>query len=151
MTIESRAPSAAEQKAAHESRKRLGAAVSGRRGKHVRLQIASEKGAGRAVELPMSAVRLLMKALAELEKGHAVTVVPVHAQLTTQRAADLLGVSRPFLIKEIEAGKLRCDKVGTHRRIAYENFLAYRARMRQTQNDAMDALVEQAQELGMGY
>jgi excisionase family DNA binding protein len=149
MTMASRTPSAAERKAAQESGARLAVAAK-RKWKGVRLQVAAGDR-GEVVELPTAAVKLLVRALEELGKGHAVTVLPVHARLTTQRAAELLGVSRPFLIKEIEAGKLRCDKVGTHRRIRYEELVAYQARVRGRQEEAMNALVEQAQELGMGY
>src|ERR1035437_3684808 len=68
------------------------------------------------IVLPKGAVQLLMQVLAEMGKGNAVTLMPIHAQLTTQQAAELLGVSRPFIVKEIREGKLGYQMVGAARR-----------------------------------
>jgi excisionase family DNA binding protein len=73
------------------------------------------------------------------------------AQMTMQEAADFLGVSRPFLIKEMEEGRLRFRKVGTHRRLDRSEVVAYRELCRKRHERAMDKLVKQAQELDMGY
>ena len=103
------------------------------------------------IELPDIAVRLLMDVLAKLAEGDAVTIIPIHAELTTQQAADLLGVSRPFLVKQLEEGAIPYRKVGRHRRMLFADLIKYKQRMQQHRSDALDELSAQAQELDMGY
>ncbi len=101
--------------------------------------------------LPAAAVRLMLDMLGQMAAGHAVTVVPVHAELTTQQAAEVLGVSRPFLVGLLEQGKLPFRKVGTHRRVNYGEVLAYKRREHEARRQALDELACQGQEFGMGY
>lgn len=101
--------------------------------------------------LPAPAVQLLTHILVELAEGRSVSVVPTDAELTTQQAADMLNISRPYLIRLIEEGSLTCHKVGTHRRITLQDLLTYRKERDARAHAAMDALVEQAQEHSMGY
>jgi excisionase family DNA binding protein len=106
---------------------------------------------GKALTLPCAAARLLHHLLTEMSQGNAVTLIPVHAELTTQEAADHLGVSRPYLIGILQSGKLQYRMVGTHRRIRFSDLEAYRRISEEARNKVMDELAAQAQELGMGY
>ncbi len=78
-------------------------------------------------------------------------VVPVHAELTTQEAADLLNVSRPYLVRLLEEGALPFHKTGKHRRVRFRDVMKYKQQGDKTSVDAMAELAAQAQELGMGY
>ena len=106
---------------------------------------------GEMVTLPSSAVSLLQRILSELAQGHVIALTSLEAQLTTQEVADLIGVSRPHLIQRLESGELAFHMVGTHRRIKLEDVLAFKAKLDHARDDALRELVEQAQELKMGY
>lgn len=101
-----------------------------------------------AVVLPRRAAQMLVELLAQIANGNAVTLLPVHAQLTTQQAADLLNVSRPFLVKLLESGELPYQMVGTHRRLKAEDVFAYRRQKEQRSRRALAELSQLDQELG---
>jgi len=110
-----------------------------------------DEQAGEDVTLPMSAARLLKDILAEMAQGHAVTVLPVRAELTTQQAADLLNVSRPYLIGLLEERKIPFRLVGQHRRVRLDDLMAYKRKDDDARRRIADELTADAQELGMGY
>lgn len=116
-----------------------------------RIQIFDEQNQAHAVELPTSALRLLVDILSELADGNAVRVVPIHAELTTQEAADLLNVSRPHLVKLLELGALPFHKAGKHRRVRFSDLMAYKSAQEQNSAASMAELAAQAQALQMGY
>lgn len=101
--------------------------------------------------VPRKAVELLRDILAEMAQGNAVTLMPLHAELTTQEAADALNVSRPYLVKLLESGAMPFTKAGTHRRIHLQDVIRYREQQSATSQKALQALVDQAQSHGMGY
>lgn len=101
------------------------------------------------IELPTSSLTLLMKILGELALGNAVQVVPVHAELTTQEAANILNVSRPHMVKLLEEGKLPFHKTGRHRRVLFADLMHYKAERESESNDAMQELADLSQELGL--
>ena len=100
------------------------------------------------IELPTSALKLLMNILGELAEGNAVQVVPLHAELTTQEAANILNVSRPHMVKLLEEGKLPHHKTGRHRRVLFADLMRYKAQRETDSNEAMQELVDLSQEPG---
>ena len=105
----------------------------------------------RPLELPAGAVALLMDILEAMAAGRGVTLIPENAELTTVQAADVLNVSRPFLIKLLEDNVLPHRKVGKHRRVRMEDVMAYKAKIDRERESVLDQLAREAQELGMGY
>ena len=106
---------------------------------------------GTDLQLPKLVTPLLIKILTEMAQGNAVTLIPLHAELTTQEGANLLNVSRPFLNKMLDRGELKFHKVGTHRRIKFSDLEDYRQKREEERASLMEALAGQAQELGIGY
>ena len=101
--------------------------------------------------LPRQAISLLRDLLAEMAQGNAVTIVPTQAELTTQQAANILNVSRPHLVKLLEGGEIPFTKIGTHRRVRYQEIIDYKLTRDQESHNKLDELTAQAQEHNMGY
>lgn len=139
-----------EVAAAIESQRALAAYLS-TRFETQRIQIFDEKNRAHQVELPTSALRLLVDILSELADGNAVKVVPIHAELTTQEAADMLNVSRPHLVKLLESGALPFHRAGKHRRIRFADLMAFKTTRDRASAKAMEELAKQAQDLQLGY
>lgn len=108
-----------------------------------------EEGAGADLVVPRGAVELLARMLAYMAGGHAVSVVPDHAELTTQQAADLLNVSRPYLIGLLESGEIAYRKVGTHRRVPAGALLEYKRVDDARRRAAADDLTALTQDMGL--
>ena len=123
--------------------------TSGNSGLSIRIQ--NDEQAGAEIKLPAPALRMLQDILAEMAQGHAVALLPIHAELTTQQAADLLNVSRPYLIGLLEDRKIPFRLVGQHRRIRFDDLLAYKRKDDEDRRRVADELTADAQELGMGY
>lgn len=107
--------------------------------------------AGQQVKISKGVVNLLLNILDQMSRGNAVQVVPIHAELTTQEAADLLNVSRPYLIKLLENQQMPCHRTGKHRRIYFKDLMRYKQTIAKESFDALQQLAAEAQELGLGY
>lgn len=103
------------------------------------------------VELPPAALKLIGQLLGAMSEGRPITLMPSKQEFSTVEAANFLNVSRPFVIKEIEAGRLPHRKVGTHRRVAFDDLVSYAREMRKRQEGALERLAENARELGLDY
>lgn len=103
------------------------------------------------VTVPIAAIRLLADILNQMAQGNAVFMIPVAHTLTTQQAADLLNVSRPYFVRLLEKGEIPYAKVGRHRRVQYQDLLDYMKQIDKESKEAANELTKQAQTLRMGY
>ncbi|MDT0381913.1 helix-turn-helix domain-containing protein [Streptomyces sp. DSM 42041] len=133
---------------AHEATRRVRDYLQANRQQR-KIRVTVEGEDRRPLELPREAVELLAGMLAHMGAGRSVAIVPRDAELTTQQAADLLNVSRPFLIGLLEAGEIEYRTVGTHRRITASSLLGYKARDDQRRRHAADELTELGQDMGL--
>ena len=107
------------------------------------------KGGESAVELPDAVYELLLQILEGMQQGKAITIVPVVQDLTTQQAAGMLGVSRPFFVKLLESGKLPFHLTGTHRRVYLKDLLAYKQYRDRERREALDRMAQEAEDAGI--
>lgn len=113
----------------------------------IRLVVAGEQD--KTLVVPRGAVELLARILAHMASGQGVSVVPSHAELTTQQAAELLNVSRPFLIGLLEDGEIEYRKVGKHRRIRAQSLMSYIAQDDVQRREAAEELTRLSREMGL--
>jgi excisionase family DNA binding protein len=111
------------------------------------IEILVEVGDNDALIVPRAVAALLAQLLGFLTNGQGVQIMPDNAMLTTQQAADLLNVSRPYLIGLLEAGAIPYKMVGTHRRIAFADLLEYKRNEDQHRRGVLDQLAELGEEL----
>lgn len=127
------------------------ASATKRRGAPFLLTIQSDEQDSESISIPASAFRLLVDILAEMSRGNAVTIIPTKSEITTQQAAEFLNVSRPFVVKQLEANAIPYRLVGTHRRILFSDLLRFKSEMDRKREDALNELAIDAQENNMGY
>jgi excisionase family DNA binding protein len=144
-------PQSAEETAIARDSGRALAAVLSTRAQTQEINLRDDAGTMRTVTVPTEALRMLAELLTQLGMGNAVHIIPIHAELTTQEAANMLDVSRPHLVSLLEANKIPFRKVGRHRRLRFEDVLAFKKLTEEKSDKAFTELVRQAQELDMGY
>ena len=139
-------PSEAEATLARETKQALSLRLSGTSSLDL---LAMDVASKPTIRIPATAVRLLVQILDEMGQGNAVKVIPVHPELTTQEAAELLNVSRPTLIQLLREGHIEFRKVGTHRRVRLDSLMAYKRELHADRLAALTALSAYDQELGI--
>ena len=115
------------------------------------ITIESDDGSCPSVQVPPQILRVLGQTLGLMARHQPIMLVPEKQELSTVEAANFLNVSRPFVIKEIEAGRLIHRRVGTHRRIRFVDLMDYAKAMRAKQQEALDKKADNARELGLEY
>ena len=125
--------------------------VNGGMPKPVRLVSGNEAGEVISMPLPQMALELIAELLTEIGNGHAVVVEPVEAELTTQQAADILNVSRPYLIGLLDKGQIPYRRVGNRRKIALMKLLEYKRRDNKYRDEMVDELTREAERIGLEY
>lgn len=115
------------------------------------ITIESDDGSSPSVQVPPQVLRVLGQTLGLMARHQPIMLVPEKQELSTVEAANYLNVSRPFLIKEIEAGRLVHRMVGTHRRVKFSDLMDYAKAMREKQQEALDKKAANARELGLEY
>jgi excisionase family DNA binding protein len=148
--FETVAPSEADARLARESSRLLATHKLGRRAS-VSIRFLEDREDAEPVVVPASAMRLFLHLLTEMSQGNSVTLIPTHAELTTQQAASLLNVSRPYVVKLLDEGKIPSRAVGKYRRVRFDDLMAYKQKDDDARAKVLDQLTAEAQELGMGY
>lgn len=115
------------------------------------LSVQDQSGETHSVNMPVSALRMLVDVLTELGEGNTVKLVPIHAELTTQEAADLLNVSRPTLIKLLDDGEIPFHRSGNRRKVRFADLRHYQETLEKNRLSTLEALTALDQELGLGY
>lgn len=147
--FETVAPTENDARLAQESSRILATRKLGRRS-GIRLRLEDSDSA-EPVMVPASAVRMFLRLLAEMSRGNAVTLIPTHAELTTQQAADLLNVSRPYVVKLLDEGKIPSRSVGKYRRVRFDDLMDYKRKDDEERSRVLDELAAEARDLGLGY
>lgn len=142
-------PTDQEIRQAAESSKKLAAYIQSTN--DPAFQLLKKDKDGETILIPAAALRLLVVILSQMSKGDAVTLIPVHAELTTQEAADLLNVSRPFLVNLLEEGKIPFKRVGSRRRVLAKDVLRYKEETDKKRLEILEELANEAQKHNMGY
>ena len=139
-------PTKEEQRTALESYSALAASLDQLRTDFPEIEIEETK---EKIRIPISALKFLARILKEISQGNPVSIVPIATEITTQAAAELLGCSRPHIVKLLESGKIPFNKVGKHRRIRYEDLVAYKKEMKALQRKKIKELMGLDEDSGL--
>ena len=141
-----RKPTKEEQQAAMESYTTLAATLEQLHSENPEIEIEETD---ERIKVPGIALKLLAKILKELSQGNPISIVPIATEVTTQYAAEILGCSRPHIVKLLEQGVIPYTKVGKHRRIKYEEILNYKKSFKARQKEAIQDIMELDENSGL--
>ncbi len=139
-------PTKEEQKAALESYDALASTLEQIHSDYPEIEIDETK---ERIKIPLNTLKLLAKILKETSQGRPVSIVPIATEITTQAAAELLGCSRPHLVKLLEEGKINFTKIGKHRRIKYQDVLEYKKQLKDKQRKLLIEIMKADEESGL--
>lgn len=139
-------PSKTEQKVAFASYNALVAVLEQLKSSQPEIEIEETQ---EKIQIPLRALKLLSEILKAMSKGEPFSVVPIATEVTTQKAAEILGCSRPHIIKLLESGKINFTKVGKHRRILFEDVIRYKKAMKENQKQAIIDIMNFDEEIGL--
>jgi len=137
--FDNRKPTSEEQLAARESYESLVSSIGLLHTDLPEIEIAETGG---KIRIPVSVLRLLAQILKEISQGNPVTVVPEATEITTQAASEVLGCSRPHVVRLLEEGKIPYTKVGKHRRIRYDDLMSFKKKMKVSQKKKLQDLMK---------
>jgi excisionase family DNA binding protein len=141
-----RRPSKYEQKVAIDSYAALASAIGKLHSEDTEIEIEETKN---KIKIPLIALKLLGDILKAMSQGQLISIVPIATEVTTQKAAEILGCSRPHLIKLLEEGKIAFTKVGKHRRIMFEDIVKYKKQMKEEQKKHIIDIMNSDEEIGL--
>ncbi len=141
-------PTPQDMEQAQESSRTLSKYASADR---VQLTLRGDSMESDELILPGHVVQILLNVLSEMSRGNAVSLIPIHQELSTQEAASLLNVSRPFLVGLLERNEIPFRKVGAHRRVLFRDVMAYKDAIDRKREQSLDELTAMSQQEDMGY
>jgi len=139
-------PSKDEQRIAMESYNALAASLDALRSENPEIEIEETED---KIKIPLNALKLLAQILKVTSQGKPISIVPIATELTTQSAAELMGCSRPHLVKLLEGGGIPFTKIGKHRRIKYEDVVEYKKQMKQDREGRLVQMMKLDEETGL--
>lgn len=150
-TIVNSLPTPEEAAMAKVSCRELAAYLDLGRGKPQKLTVSDDRGDTHTIEIPSSALRFFIDVLTQLGEGNSVSLIPIHAEMTTQEGADILGISRPTFIRLLDDNVIPYHRVGNRRKVKYQDVHEYKQKIDEERLKVLAELSELDQELGMGY
>lgn len=139
-------PSKDEQRLAIESYDALASVIEQLKSENPEIEIEETQ---ERIKVPLSALKFLGEILKAMSQGKPFSLVPVATEVTTQKAAEIIGCSRPHLVKLLEEGQIEYTKVGKHRRVQFEDVMKYKKRMKRTQKQNIIDIMKSDEELGI--
>ncbi|WP_157208870.1 helix-turn-helix domain-containing protein [Mariniflexile maritimum] len=139
-------PSKDEQKLALESYDTLASVIEQLKSENPEIEIEETE---ERIKIPLSALKFLGDILKTMSQGKPFSLVPVATEVTTQKAAEIIGCSRPHLVKLLEEGEIEYTKVGKHRRVKFEDVMRYKRRMKKIQKQNIIDIMKSDEELGI--